>query len=99
MSTNYANTPLTQQGAPRDNQVMNRMTVAVVSGAVTLSAVFLGATITASTAGADPWKCESGNNCFWNPGHGPDWGDIPGWGNIPNWQNALPWGHLPEGWH
>jgi hypothetical protein len=40
---------------------MNRMTIAVAGGAVTLSALFLGATVAAGTAGADPWKCESGH--------------------------------------
>jgi hypothetical protein len=79
---------------------VKRVAAGIAAAAAISGSVLAGATITAGSAGADPWKCESGNNCWWAPGvPGPGWGDVPGWGNIPNWQNAFPWGHLPEGWH
>ncbi|MGV0742438.1 hypothetical protein [Mycolicibacterium sp. XJ870] len=75
---------------------MNRMTIAVAAGAVTLSALFVGATAAAGTADADPWKCES---CGFPFPKIPGPGDIPHWGGGPGWGNMVPWGHLPEGWH
>ena len=83
---------------------VKRVIAGIAAAAAVSGSLIVGATVTAGTAGADPWKCESGNNCWFGPGGpGPGWGDWGGgdWGrgNIPNWQNAFPWGHLPEGWH
>jgi hypothetical protein len=75
-----------------------RLVAGFAAAAAISGALLTGATVTAGSAGADPWKCESGNNCWGIPGV-PRWGHVPGWGNVPNWQNAVPWGHLPEGWH
>jgi hypothetical protein len=80
---------------------MNRIAAAVVAGALSVSALVIGATAVAGTAGADPWKCESCGYPFPKI-PGPD--DVPfvevsGWGQVPGAGNLIPWGHLPEGWH
>ena len=75
-----------------------RLVAGIAAAAAISGSLLAGATVTAGTAGADPWKCESGNCGPWFPGPG-DWGKVPGWGEVPGWGNLIPWGHLPEGWH
>lgn len=72
----------------------------IAAGAIGVSALFVGATAAATTAGADPWKCESCGYPFPKvpgPGDIPYVQNAPGWGNVPG--TLIPWGHLPEGWH
>ncbi|WP_457134599.1 hypothetical protein [Mycobacteroides abscessus] len=79
--------------------VLKRVGTGIAVAAAAAGIMFATGAATMGTASADPWKCESGNNCYWGPGgRGADWRGPGDW-DRGAWDNKIPWGHLPEGWH